>query len=71
MDVTINTSYIPVNYDKVVPEWPDLKQQRIEETQKRTVEKSQELKSDTAYAYHPHNQNKFTTQGQIVDFVIA
>lgn len=71
MDATINTNYMPVNYDRVVPEWPDMKQQRVEETQKTIIEKSQDLKNQTAYAYHPHNQNKFTTSGQVVDFVIA
>ena len=35
MDVVLNTSYIPVSYDKVVPEWPDKKEQRVEETRIR------------------------------------
>ena len=71
MDVVLNTSYIPVSYDKVVPEWPDKKEQRIEETKKTTLEKALDFKNETAYAYHPHNQNKFTTTGQVVDFVVA
>ncbi len=70
----INTSHATISFlhiDKVVPEWPDLKTTRVEETKNNVEERAREFKHETTYAYHPHNQSKFTTQGQIVDFVVA
>mgnify|MGYP003110579879 CR=1 FL=1 len=74
MDSTINTSHATISFlhlDKVVPEWPELKKERVEKTKELLKEKSEVFKHETIYAYHPHNQNKFTTEGQIVDFVVA
>ena len=70
----INTSHATISFlhiDKVVPEWPDLKQERVEKTRELLKDRSETFKHETTYAYHPHNQSKFTTQGQVVDFVIA
>jgi len=67
--MNINTSYIPINYDKVVPDWPNSKTERIEETRKAAEVKVEKIKNNTAYTYHPIN--KPHRQGEVVDFVIA
>jgi|TARA_R110000787_G_scaffold28545_1_gene77867 hypothetical protein len=65
----ISNSYIPINYDKVVPEWPNAKTERIEETKKHTEIKVDKIKNETTYTYHP--VNKPHRQGEVVDFIIA
>ena len=67
--MNINTSYIPINYDKVVPDWPNSKTERIEETRKAAEVKVEKIKNDSAYTYHPINRPH--RQGEVVDFVIA
>jgi hypothetical protein len=47
------------------------KSDTVEVTQKAEHKKSDKYRHETAYAYHPQNHNRFTTQGQHVDFVIA
>jgi|TARA_R110000824_G_scaffold167762_1_gene344811 hypothetical protein len=64
--MNINTSY---NYDRVVPDWPSSKCERVEETKKTAEAKVEKIRNDTAYTYHPINRPH--RQGEVVDFVIA
>ena len=67
--MNINTSYTYVNYDKVVPDWPNSKSERVEETRRAAEIKVDKIKNDAAYTYHPINRPH--RQGEVVDFVIA
>ena len=67
--MNINTSYIPINYDRVVPDWPNSKTKRVEETRIALEIKVDKIKNNAAYTYHPIN--KLHRQGEVVDFVIA
>tara|TARA_X000001388_G_scaffold72801_2_gene63838 strand:+ start:346 stop:549 length:204 start_codon:yes stop_codon:yes gene_type:complete len=67
--MNINTSHIPINYDKVVPDWPNSKTERVEETKQAAEVKVEKIKNNTAYTYHPINRPH--RQGEVVDFVIA
>ena len=64
--------YLPLTqlpFNKVEP--IESKSVRVAETQRHVDRRAEEFKNESIYAYHPHNQNRFTTQGQHVDFVIA
>ena len=68
----INTSHATISFlhlDKVVPEWPNSKAERIEDTRRASETKIEKIKNELAYTYHP--VNKPHQQGEIVDFVIA
>tara|TARA_E500000305_G_scaffold77828_1_gene63436 strand:+ start:760 stop:963 length:204 start_codon:yes stop_codon:yes gene_type:complete len=67
--MNINTSYVPINYDKVVPDWPNSKTERVEETRRASEIRIEKIKNDTAYAYHPVNRPH--RQGEVVNFMIA
>ena len=61
--------YLPLPqqpFDKI----PTEKQRIVEESHRAIDRRADELKNESVYACHPHNQNKIP-QGQIVDFVRA
>ena len=64
--------YLPLPmmpFDKV-QSLPNKKGRIVEESHRSVDRKAEDYKSETAYAYHPHNQAKYQP-AQIVDFVVA
>ena len=54
---------IPIPQDKVISDWPQKKQQRIEETAKAVDRKADRYRHDIEYQNHP--------QSKRVNFVVA
>mgnify|MGYP003130652396 CR=1 FL=1 len=66
LDVTMNIDPIavpiPIPQDRVIPDWPQKKAQRVEETAKAIDKKVDRYKYDSEYQHHPQHR---------VDFIIA
>ena len=66
LDVTMNIDPIavpiPIPQDRVIPDWPQKKAQRVEETAKAIDKKVDRYKYDSEYQHHPQHR---------VDFIVA
>ena len=67
LDVTMNINPIavpiPIPQDRVVPDWPQKKAQRVEESSKAVDRKADKYRYDTEYQHHP--------QSKRVDFIVT
>ena len=66
LDVTMNIDPIavpiPIPQDRVIPDWPQKKAQRVEETAKAIDKKVDRYKYDSEYQHNPQHR---------VDFIVA